>query len=131
MWSTDEHRWSTTISPPATASAVEFVQWWAELDVGQTEPIGDGEVFATSAGLEPAIGNPPVGNLYIYPVATIATPDGFVQVKGPEAAKTIMAITSVTWVPAADGETNLVGGDKIYPEKNSPGHGFSTRARSS
>ncbi len=121
IWTTDEHRWSITVTPSDAAPLVQSISWYAEPDVGQDQPIGDGSVFATSVGSAPAIGNLPTGYFYVYPVATIAIQNQFVQVRAPGRGVTSMQITSVNWVPAAPGETNLTaGGTRIWPEKNSP-----------
>ncbi|MCC7086569.1 MAG: hypothetical protein IT427_16345 [Pirellulales bacterium] len=119
LWGNDEHRWSTQVVPAAAASQVESIAWYAEPYVGQSEPIGNGQVFAMSQGAGPAIGSPGVGFWYIYPIATLP---GFLQVQGDGQQRVGDAIVSVTWVgfDPGDGQTNLVDGMKIYPERNTP-----------
>lgn len=123
LWTSERHRWTTTIQPPAAEAYVVDVSWWAEPWVGQTEPVGNGASFAIASGLLPAIGSPAAGDWFIYPVALVGA--AHVQAEGPGERKPVFRVERVEWqgVDPGDGVTNLTDAgvmSVIYPERNHP-----------
>ncbi|MEX2173757.1 MAG: hypothetical protein WD872_05300 [Pirellulaceae bacterium] len=122
IWTSDEHRWTTGYLPTEAMPTVWLTEWFAEVWVGQTEPLViDNDPFATADGAIPALGTLPAGDWYVYAVAHGES----VQAEAP--GERIMAYSqSVEWegVDPGDGQTNLFIPDegplRIYPEQNRP-----------